>query len=44
MWRVRRRHPTRPWPWWRCASFLAGLGVVAIATQSSLGVYDDVLF
>ncbi|HVV77019.1 MAG TPA: cytochrome c oxidase assembly protein [Mycobacteriales bacterium] len=44
MWRVRRRHPARPWSWLRAASFLAGLAVVAIATQSSVGVYDDSLF
>ena len=43
-WRVRRRHPARPWPWWRTAMFLAGLAVVVIATQSGIGVYDDVLF
>src|SRR5262249_8946991 len=23
-WRVRRRHPSRPWPWWRTGMFLAG--------------------
>ncbi len=44
MWRVRRRHPARPWPWVRAAAFLGGLAVVAIATQSSIGAYDDVLF
>jgi putative copper resistance protein D len=42
--RVRRRHPARPWPWWRTASFLGGLGVVVIATESGVGSYDDVLF
>jgi cytochrome c oxidase assembly factor CtaG len=41
---VRRRHPARPWPWRYSLSFLAGLAVVAIATQSSVGAYDDVLF
>lgn len=41
---VRRDHPARPWSVARTLSFLAGLGVVAIATQSSIGVYDDVLF
>jgi putative copper resistance protein D len=44
MWRVRREHPVRPWPWLRAASFFAGLAVVAVATQSSIGAYDDVLF
>jgi len=43
-WRVRRDHPARPWPLARTASFLAGLAVIAIATQSSVGAYDDVLF
>jgi cytochrome c oxidase assembly factor CtaG len=42
--RVARRHPARPWPWWRTGLFLAGLGVIALATQSGIGVYDDVLF
>jgi cytochrome c oxidase assembly factor CtaG len=42
--RVRRDHPARPWPWVRSLMFLSGLGVVAIATQSSVGAYDDVLF
>jgi putative copper resistance protein D len=44
MWRVYRRHPAGPWPLLRAASFLAGLATVVIATQSSVGVYDDVLF
>jgi putative copper resistance protein D len=44
MWRVRRDHPARPWPWLRAGSFFAGLAIVVIATQSSVGVYDDVLF
>ncbi len=43
-WRVGRRHPRRPWPLARCAAFYAGLLVVAIALESSVGVYDDVLF
>src|SRR5512140_1313753 len=43
-WRVRRRHPARPWPWWRTGMFLAGLAVVVIATESGIGSYDDVLF
>ncbi|HVA59657.1 MAG TPA: cytochrome c oxidase assembly protein [Mycobacteriales bacterium] len=42
--RVRRRHPARPWPVLRSASFLAGLATIALATQSSIGVYDDTLF
>jgi putative copper resistance protein D len=42
--RVRRRHPARPWPPWRTASFLGGLAVIVIATQSGIGSYDDVLF
>jgi cytochrome c oxidase assembly factor CtaG len=43
-WRIRSRHPARPWPRWRTALFLAGLAVVVIATQSGIGAYDDVLF
>ena len=42
--RVRRRHPARPWPAGRVLAFLAGLAVIAVATQGSIGVYDDVLF
>jgi cytochrome c oxidase assembly factor CtaG len=42
--RVARRHPARPWPARRLLAFLAGLAVIAVATQSSIGVYDDVLF
>ena len=42
--RVARRHPARPWPLWRAALFGAGLLVVVFATQSGLGVYDDLLF
>ena len=41
---VGRRHPARPWPAGRTAAFLLGLAVIAVATQSSVGVYDDVLF
>ena len=44
MWRVWRRHRARPWPLLRAASFYAGLAVVVLATQSSIGAYDDVLF
>src|ERR1700722_10395675 len=43
-WRVGRRHPARPWPWWRTALFLGGLAVVVLATESGIGAYDDVLF
>ena len=43
-WRVGRRHPARPWPRWRTGMFLGGLAVVVLATQSGIGVYDDVLF
>ena len=42
--RVRRQHRARPWPPARLAAFFAGLGVVALATESSIGAYDDVLF
>jgi cytochrome c oxidase assembly factor CtaG len=44
VWRVRRDHPARPWPLLRTASFATGLATIAIATQSSIGAYDDVLF
>ena len=43
-WRVRRDHPTHPWPLLRTTAFLVGLGVIAVATQSSIAAYDDVLF
>lgn len=42
--RVRARHPARPWPRARSASFFAGLVVVVLATCSSIGVYDMTLF
>src|ERR1700685_3415496 len=42
--RVARKHPARPWRAWRTAMFAAGLGVVVLATQSGIGVYDDLLF
>src|SRR5262249_1646436 len=42
-WRVGRRHPARPWPWWRTALFLGGLAVVILATETGIGAYDDVL-
>jgi len=41
---VGRRHPARPWPAGRTAAFLLGLAAIAVATQSIIGVYDDVLF
>jgi cytochrome c oxidase assembly factor CtaG len=44
IWRVRRRHPARPWPLLRSMAFFAGLGVVVLAAESSIGAYDDVLF
>jgi putative copper resistance protein D len=44
IWRVRRRHPARPWPILRSLSFAAGLAAVVLAAQSSIGAYDDVLF
>jgi putative copper resistance protein D len=44
VWRVARRHPARPWPAARTMAFLAGLAVTDVATQSSIGAYDDVLF
>jgi cytochrome c oxidase assembly factor CtaG len=43
-WRVARRHPDRPWPWWRTGMFLGGLAVVVLATESGVGAYSDVLF
>jgi cytochrome c oxidase assembly factor CtaG len=42
--RVARRHPARRWPAWRTGMFLGGLAIVVLATQSGIGVYDDVLF
>jgi putative copper resistance protein D len=42
-WRVARRHPARPWPWWRTGMFLGGLAVVVLATESGIGAYDDAL-
>ncbi len=44
MLRVARRHPTHPWSLGRAGSFLAGLFVVALATLSGIGTYDNVLF
>jgi cytochrome c oxidase assembly factor CtaG len=42
--RVRARHPARPWPLWRTLVFLLGLLVIAVATMSGVGSYDDTLF
>jgi cytochrome c oxidase assembly factor CtaG len=44
IWRVRRRHPARPWPWIRSLAFFAGLAAIVLATESCIGAYDDVLF
>ena len=42
--RVGRRHPARPWPLGRAASFLGGLGVIAVALMSAVGRYDTTFF
>ena len=42
--RVRKRHPRRPWPLGRTILFLLGLLVIDLATQSGVGTYDDTLF
>lgn len=42
--RVARRHPARPWPWARTASFLGGLAVIAVALMSAVGHYDRMFF
>jgi cytochrome c oxidase assembly factor CtaG len=42
--RVRKRHPRRPWPLGRTILFLLGLLVINLATQSGIGTYDDTLF
>lgn len=42
--RVHRRHPARPWPVLTTVSFLCGLLVVLLATESGIGTYDDTLF
>src|SRR3984957_5280277 len=42
--RVARKHPARPWPAWRSCAFLAARLVIVLATQSGIGVYDDLLF
>src|SRR4051812_38865048 len=45
-WGVQRsvRRPGRNWPWLRTLSFAAGLFVIVVATQSSIGVYEHDLF
>ena len=43
-WRVARRHPARPWPWWRTAFFLGGLLVIVLATESGIGAYDELFW
>ncbi len=43
-WRVARRHPARPWPWWRTAFFLGGLLAVVLATESGIGAYDELFW
>lgn len=44
MWRVRREHPARPWPLMRAASFFLALATIVLATESSIGAYDEQLF
>lgn len=39
-----RRQPEAPWPLSRTVSFLAGIGVCVLATNSSIAVYDMALF
>lgn len=41
---VPARHPGSRWPVGRTLAFLAGLAVCALATNGSIGVYDQVLF
>ena len=44
-WGVRRlRRRGRAWSRWRSVSFFTGIAALAVATQSSLGAYDDALF
>jgi len=43
-WRVGRRHPARPWPWWRTGLFLGGLLVIVLATESGIGAYDELFW
>jgi cytochrome c oxidase assembly factor CtaG len=42
--RVARRHPAGRWPLLRTGSFLAGLGVVAVATLSAIETYGTTFF
>src|SRR5256885_597269 len=42
--RVDVRHPRGRWPLARVASFLAGLGVVAVATLSAIETYGTTFF
>jgi cytochrome c oxidase assembly factor CtaG len=42
--RVARRHPARRWPLARTGSFLAGLGVVAVALLSAIEHYGTTFF
>jgi len=42
--RVARKHQNRPWPVWRTGLFVGGLAVIVIATESGVGVYDDLLY
>jgi cytochrome c oxidase assembly factor CtaG len=42
--RVRQRHPRRPWPLGSTILFFLGLLVINLATQSGVGTYDDTLF
>jgi cytochrome c oxidase assembly factor CtaG len=44
VWRVRRRHPRRPWPVSRTLAFFLGLVVIAVAVQGGPAVYDGALF
>ena len=39
-----RAHPTKPVPRRRVWCWLAGLGVLVVATQSVIGAYDTTLF
>ncbi len=42
--RVRKRHPRRPWPVGRTIAFFLGLLAINVSTQSGIGTYDDTLF
>jgi cytochrome c oxidase assembly factor CtaG len=42
--RVARRHPARRWPLIRAGSFLAGLGVIAVATLSAIETCGTTFF